>query len=236
MSSITYGGHDFSDCTTCEVIEGPHAVVPTAKVVPGRAGELLLGSRLVPRIVRVRLFLDAREALDEAGLSALKRRICSWLYAPDGGVLVLPGYPGLEWHDAVVTAASPWSSVTGDASCDVTFTCYDPVAYGASRTSDGTSFTVGGTWATWPVFIVEAAAGSAVEVGCGGAFVRVEHEFIGGEDVIIDCGRETVTLDGIDARADVSLSSDFFCLEPGQVELTFSGCSSHVVVWRERWL
>lgn len=236
MSSITYNGHDFSGCTTCEVIEGPHAVVPTAKMVPGRAGELLLGGRLAPRVVRVRLFLDARESLDAAELSVLKRRLNAWLYAPNGGALELPGFPGMEWHDAVVTSVSPWSSVGVDASCEVVFTCYDPVAYGVSHTGDSISLTIGGTLPTWPVFILGAAAGSAVEVGYAGAIVRVEGDFAGGEDVVIDCGCETVTVDDIDARADVALASDFFCLEPGEVELSFSGCSSHVTVWRERWL
>lgn len=81
-----------------------------------------------------------------------------------------------------------------------------------------------------------AAAGSAVQVGCGGPFVRVEHAFTGGEVVRIDCEIESVTIDEADARADVTLGSDFFSLAPGNVAPGFSGCSAHAVAFRERWL
>lgn len=236
MSSITYNGHDFSFCTTCEVVEGPHAVVPTAKEVPGRAGVLLLGGRLAPLVVRVRLFLDAGSALDAAGLSALKRQMYAWLYAPDGGVLALPGFPSLEWHDAVVTSVSPWSSATEDAGCETVFTCFDPVAFGDARSEVGATFEVGGTWPTWPTFELTASAGSAVQVGCNGEYVRVEGSFIGGEVIVIDCANEVVTIDGVDGRADVTMASDFFCLEPGEVVLSFAGCSTHETRYNERWL
>lgn len=74
------------------------------------------------------------------------------------------------------------------------------------------------------------------QVGCGGSFVRVEHAFFGGEAVRIDCEGEGATIDGIDARADVTLSSDFFTLSPGSCELSITGCSSHTTSFRERWL
>ena len=57
MSSIVFDGHDFSAFTTCAVDESAHAIVPTAKVIPGRAGSLLLNSRIPPRVLRVKLFL-----------------------------------------------------------------------------------------------------------------------------------------------------------------------------------
>ena len=45
-----------------------------------------------------------------------------------------------------------------------------------------------------------------------------------------------VTVGGVDARADVTLSSDFFSLAPGNCTLAFSGCSTHVAAFHERWL
>ena len=75
-----------------------------------------------------------------------------------------------------------------------------------------------------------------MQVGCGNAIVRVEHAFSGGEVVRIDCKSEGVTVDGVDTRADVTLSSDFFSLAPGGVTLTFSGCSTYATTFRERWL
>ena len=66
--------------------------------------------------------------------------------------------------------------------------------------------------------------------------MRVEHAFSGGEVVCIDCATEGVTIDGVGARADVALGSDFFSLTPGNVALAFSGCSAHVTAFHERWL
>lgn len=81
-----------------------------------------------------------------------------------------------------------------------------------------------------------ASAGSAVQVGCGSRVIRVEHAFIGGEVVRIDCESEGASIDGVDARVDVTLGSDFSSLAPGNVTLPFTGCSSHVATFRERWL
>lgn len=236
MSSIVFDGHDFSGFTTCAVDESAHAVVPTAKVVPGRAGLLLLNSRIPPRVLRVKLFLDPKYKPDAGGMSGLRHRIYGWLAATGGAVLKVPGDPALEWHDAVCTGASDWTSLEEDASCELEFTCFDPIAYGATRNEAGTEFEVGGTWPTWPSFMLVASAGSAVQVACGGEVVRVEHAFSGGETVAIDCASEAVTIDGADARADVTLASDFFRLDVGGVELAFSGCASHAVAFRERWL
>lgn len=54
--------------------------------------------------------------------------------------------------------------------------------------------------------------------------------------VSIDCETEGVTIDGIDARAYVTLASAFFSLSPGSCELSFTGCSSHATSFRERWI
>lgn len=75
-----------------------------------------------------------------------------------------------------------------------------------------------------------------MQVGCGGKAIRVEHAFVGGEVVAIDCEHEGVAIGGVDARAGVTLASDFFPLVPGGCELAFSGCSSHLTAFRERWL
>ncbi len=66
--------------------------------------------------------------------------------------------------------------------------------------------------------------------------VRVEHSFQGGEEVRIDCASEAVTIDGLDARVCVTLGSDFFALEPGDVRLAYAGCSSHDCFLTERWV
>ena len=237
MRSIIYNGIDLSEWCSAEVIEkAALPVAPDTMVVPGRAGALLVSGRIPPRLVHVRLFMDAGYEPGTNGLADIRHRVYSALCSASGGMLRLPDEPEWEYRDAICTDAGAWSSIFEEGRGEVVFALLDPVAYGIARSEVGTTFEVGGSWPTWPTFELVAAAGSAVQVACGGSFVRVEHDFAGGEIVHIDCETEGVTIDGADARTDVTLSSDFFSLAPGDATLTFSGCPSHVTSFNERWL
>ena len=238
MSTLAYNGHDFSDYVTAELVEpAGHALSPRALMVPGRPGAALLGCELPPRVLRVRLFLDAGVTLAAEERSAIRHEMYGWLVAPMGAELSLTGEPDLTWRDAVVTDASDWDSLFEDGSCELAFTCFDPVAYGEGKSSAASTFTVGGTWATWPVVEMTALAGSSVKVADElGRYVLVEREFAAGDVVVMDFAAEAVTVDGADASADVAVESTFFSLAPGSHSLAFSGCSAHTVEWVERWL
>ena len=238
MSSLTYNGHDFSDYVTAELVEpAGHALSPRALMVPGRPGAALLGCELSPRVLRVRLFLDAGISLGADERSEIRHVLYGWLVAPSGAELELPGEPGLSWRDAVVTDASDWDSLFEDGSCELAFTCFDPVAYGEGKSSAASTLTVGGTWATWPVVEMTALAGPSVKVADGlGRYVLVEREFAAGDVVVMDFASEAVTVDGVDAASGVAVESTFFSLAPGPHSLAFSGCSAHTVEWVERWL
>ncbi|NJE80345.1 phage tail family protein [Olsenella sp. SW781] len=238
MSALSYGGHDFSEHVTAELIEpAGHALSPRALAVPGRPGAVLLGCELPPRALRVRLFLDAGVALTAEERSAIRHEMYGWLVAPAGAELSLTGEPDLTWHDAVVTGVSDWDTLFEGGSCEVEFTCFDPVAYGDGKSSAASALTVGGTWATWPVVTLTALAGSSVKVADGlGRYVLVEREFAAGDVVVMDFATEAVTVEGEDASADVAVESTFFSLSPGSHSLAFSGCSAHTVAWTERWL
>lgn len=238
MSSLTYNGHDLSEYVTAELVEpAGHALSPRTLAVPGRPGAALLGCELPPRVLRVRLFLDAGVTLTAEERSAIRHEMYGWLVAPMGADLSLTGEPDLAWRDAVVTGASDWDSLFEDGSCELAFTCFDPVAYGDGKSSAGTALAVGGTWETWPVVTLTALAGSSVKVTDEmGRYVLVERTFAAGDVVLLDFQREAVTVEGEDASADVAVESTFFSLEPGSHTLAFSGCSAHTVEWVERWL
>ena len=237
MRSIVYNGVNLSKWCSAEVVEKVALpVAPKTMVVPGRAGALLVSGRVPPRLAWVRLFVDAGFKPGTNGLADIRHMVYAALCSTIGGALRLPDEPEYEYRDVVCTDAGSWSSLFEDGSGEVSFALLDPVAYGLARSEAGTSFEVGGTWPTWPAFELTASAGSAVQVGCDGEFVRVERAFSGGEVVRIVCETEGVTVDGIDARADVALSSDFFSLNPGNITLAFSGCSAHATAFHERWL
>ena len=237
MRSIVYNGVDLSEWCSAEVIEKVAlTVVPETMVVPGRAGALLVSGRIPPRLVRVRLLMDAGFKPGTDGLADIRHMVYSALCSTAGGTLRLPDELEFEYRDVICTDSGSWSSLYEDGKGEVSFTLLDPVAYGRARSETGTSFEVGGSWSTWPTFELVASSGTAIQVSNGSELVRIEHAFSGGEVVRIDCETEGVTVDGIDARADVALSSDFFSLTPGDVTLTFSGCSAHVTTFHERWL
>lgn len=238
MSSIAYCGRDFSPYVQAEVLPpAAHEIEPRSLAVPGRAGAVLLGGEVPPRVLRVQLFWDGGLGLGDAGRADVRHRLLSWLLAPAGGELSVPGDPALTYRDAVCTDCSGWSSLFEDGSAEVEFTCFDPIAYGRRVTSADTPIEVGGTWRTWPVVRLGAAAGSSVMVGdlASGRAVTVRRAFAAGDVVEMDFSAETVRVNGADASADVALASDFFPLEPGTCGLAFSGCSSHEVTFFERW-
>lgn len=238
MSSVTFCGRALSPFVSAEV-EWPaaHALAAETARVPGRPGLALLSADVEPLELRVRLHLDAPEALTAAERAEVRRTIRAWLLADGGGTLTVPGEPGLEWHDVVCAGATGWPTPLADASATVTFLCLDPIAYGAERSSADDAFEVGGTWPTRPVVEMTAKAGSGASVACAATGERVElaRTLAAGDLVRVDCAAQTVAVNGVDATADVTLGSDFPSLAPGRAALSFSGCSSHLVLWRERW-
>lgn len=235
MSSFSYNGHDFSAYLTAELLEPVgHAVEAVSAEVPGRPGSVLLFGEVVPLVLRLRVFMD-NHAFTTAELGEVRRLLRGWLLSTDGGVLVVPGEPTLEWHDVVCTGVSDWSDLFASGSAVVTFTCFDPIAYGSADESTEETFEVGGTWATWPVITLTAEAGSSVSVAENGSGLTVEGTFAAGDLVVIDCLAQTAALNETDATASVTLGSDFFSLAPGAHTFTFTGCPAHTVAWTERW-
>ena len=238
MRSIVYGGHDLSDVCSAEVVSRSAAAVEAqGRRVPGRAGELLVATHVPPAEVVVRLYWDLGTRPRPDGMARARAEVRRWLSRPAGAALVLPDDCEVEYRDAVLTRAGGWSGPGEDASCELTFTLFDPVGWGAERREATTSFDVGGTWRTHPELHAVAAAGQRVAVTHvgSGRTVCVERRFSGGERVVFDCGRETVTVDGADACDCVTLGSDFFCLEPGGALLSTAGCASLETRYFERW-
>lgn len=237
MSEFIFNGHDFGELADARVLDGAgHPVSVTAQAVPGRAGAMLLADTVMPKRMIVRIWLKPEYRQGSLDAADVRRRIASWLYAKGGGELCLPEDGGLTYRDVVCTACGEWSSVKPDAWCDVELTAYDPIAYGAQREYDGAAFAVGGTWWTAPVIELVTEECDAVAVAYGGCSVQVAGPFEEGQLVVIDCGNETVTIDGEAADECVALGSDFFKLVPGAVTIMFVGAESHTVRFTERWL
>lgn len=246
--SIEYAGADLSEWTVAECsTPAGHGMDVEAAAVPGLPGAAFVSSRIAPRKIGVRLYLDLPDLHPAEDLGSYRREIATALFSEGPAELALPGDPGLVYRDAVCADASEWTRLFSDGSCDLLFVALDPIAWGEEDGFGpiacpggelGLSLdTVPGTAPTRPLFELVAAAGTAVEagLGAGGPFVRVERAFAGGEEVTIDCDAGRVFVDGKAADADVALGSDYFALEPAGASLGFSGCASVEATYRARW-
>lgn len=239
MSSIAYNGHSFGDYLSAKLVEPvAHVIVPKTAKVPGRPGRVLLSADMEPLELRVRLFLDAPDALTTAQRSEVRRTLRSWLLSTDGATLKVPGEPNLEWRDALCAGVSDWSCLFSDGSATATFLALDPIAYGSLHANRTAAFTVTGSWPTLPTFELRASAGNSTKVTYvqTGKYVELGRAFSAGDGVVVDCASQAVAVNGADASEAVTLGSDFFRLWPGSASLSFSGCSSHSVYWNERWI
>ena len=239
MRSIVYAGRDFGEYCTAEVVgRSVTPVVAEAMAVPGRAGALLVSGYVPPVDVVVRLFLDVGFKADVVRLAEIRHLLAFWLCVPGGGDLVLPDEPGRVYRDALLVDAGAWDELFSDGKCDLTFTLFDPIAYGDERVELTTDFEVGGTWQTHPVFTITTGAGPAIELGYlwHNKRIRVEGGFAAGDVIIIDCGAETVSVNGVDARDRVTLGSDFFAFEPGEAHISCLGFFDVETRFFERWV
>lgn len=217
MRSFIFNGHDFGELTHAKVVsETPLSTTP--------------------KVVRLKVYLDPKMKATAEQLDALRRKMCAALYTnTPAGFQYQDNY---QYRGAICTDASTWDDFLEAGSCELVFTINDPIAFGVERMSAGERLDINGTAPTWPTFELVAAEGDSVMVLHLGAqrFVNVVGTFEGGERVMVDCERESVTIDGVDADAQVGFYSDFFPLTPGENELAFAGCTEHTTSYRERWL
>ena len=236
MSGLAYCGTGAPEWCSCEVLEpAAHELSPRAVEVPGLPGAKLSGSEIPPREVTVRLWPDLGPDADPREIEAAKRELRRWLLAPGGGALSLP--EGIEYRDAVVTEAGAWPSRSGYA--DVTFTCFDPIGYGAEVTSAGGAFNLGGNWPSLPTVRGKSDGAGYVSVtycGANAPGVGVRYGFAEGDDAFLDFEGKLVTVNGKDCSAFVDLESDWFAIGPGTARLEVSGLSDWTATCRERWV
>ena len=187
--------------------------------------------------VTVRLFMDMGYNPGFTGMAQMRAKVRRWLSWPGGGNLILPDDPEIEYRDVILVGAADWSNLFEDGECQLTFTLFDPIGWGAERVERTARFDVGGNWPTLPEIRLVAVAGTYLQVSVPsiGRGIRVDYEFAGGEAVVVDCQGETVRINDVDARDCVALASDFFALDPGEAILSTSNCTYVETRFSERW-
>lgn len=207
------------------------------ETVPGRDGSIYRTMTIEPLEIRVaaRLIL---EATDHRQVARIRRLISSTLITDGPRELVLPDEPELAYM-AMLTDSSDMDNLWNTGGCELGFTAFDPVAYGAKRSRQlalgASSFGISGTWPTSPV-ISAKGTGSQMQVTnqATGAYVITASSVPSGAEVIIDCENRRVSVAG--SPAAITIGSDFFALEAPTAKISVTGCASPTISWRERWL
>ena len=215
---MIYNGFDFAPWFDTRLVT--RSLLPEYEIatrdVPGQPGSRFMRAELKRRLMASRLL-----CLKEAELWLDDERHLGLRYM---AVLTSPGALDTLWH-------------TGEAT--LTFTAYDPVAYGAEgrATVSGTSgVQVGGTFRTYPTVTVRPGGSTSAlrltNMGTG-EFVQIDKAVTASSAVVIDMAAPQATVDG--SPAPVTFESDFFPLEPGANSLKLSSGTA-TVQWTERYV
>ena len=244
-TTVTFNGTDLT--TNYHVSNIREKLLPreiSAVEVPGMDGEQFAGTRLNAKELTLTLTAISKTL---AGRRSAARSLAAILAVDKPKALSISADSGL-YYLAIPTAQVDTSQFRNAARFDVTFRLLDPVMYGDEKTvnltnSSNKTFTVGGTYPTYPVFTSSDAEGRS----SSGQYIQINDAISGetlklpvpyGEDthtVTIDCANRTATVDNVVTAID--LSSDWLTLKPGSNTLRrIYGTGTFTVTWRERWL
>lgn len=240
---LMFGGFDLNQYAQIILERQPGPSLRTStQGVPGRSGEVYLGSSNEPLVVIAHCTLKRAYVGD---WDAVRKTLAATFCATERKTLVLPDEGGL----ARTASASFTSNVTEPATppleFDITFTDHDAVARGATRTSvvpSGGSVTISvdGTLPATLAIVATSAVRSPTSLVWGlrfdeGDVLRVDTGSEYARLVEIDCGRRTCRV----ARATsmITPTSVWPNLTPGVHTVRMDqGTGAATLTWQERWL
>lgn len=160
------------------------------------------------------------------------------LTCEQGSKLLLPWMCERYLARAYITDVTCIHNLCTQGYIDVTFSSDDPYFYGHEYTHAETSFNVCGDSPSYPHFLGYAQTGQSVMIinETDGVFFHLVFDFTGNELVDIDFDQAKCLIDNTDASANINFNSKYFCLNPGPVELTFSGFSDIKTTYSARWV
>ncbi|MBQ9041589.1 MAG: phage tail family protein [Eggerthellaceae bacterium] len=243
MAQLIYDGTNIHELCAVEqlIFKAMPDVRETSQEVPGRDGAVLLGADLAPLDIVARLRVAAA-GIEPAQVQAAWREIAPKLRRTEPCRL---SYGTDVYYMAIVVGATDIQQISYSGTVEVTFRCFDPIAYGDDKTAQVPSggsveITVGGTYKT--ALKIEAPA--AVRDSSSGYwgirvddadFVHIATGSSASRRVVVDSGKRTATVAGSTALP--SIDSDWLVLSPGTHNVSNDlGSGGAVISWTERWL
>ena len=243
---MIFNGVDFSQWMRCNPTRRlmPEMDV-TAYDRPGGDGAAYAGSRLKPLEIPVHCRLTLPGWRHEQ-VAAVRREVAAALSADAPAWLELGDEADVRYL-AKVTDAGELSDLWHTGACTVTFTAFDPVAFGRLRSATVPSggsvdIDVGGTWPTWPTLAATSAVRDSTTGLWGvtldsGDHLRVVTGTASAVTVAMDCAPDARTCLVGGAVKLPTPDSDWLRLSPGKHTVAMDkGTGAAVLTWYERWL
>lgn len=219
---------------------------PTLSLVPtiidywqdldGRDGAQFVRTRLDKLVISVfaRLQLSSFATYEE--IAKTRREIRAALVTNEPKKLILDEPD--KYYMAKLTNAAALSNLWANGSCELEFTAYDPIAYGATKTvkvGENTTISVKGTWKTRPVFDLRGTAEAPVKVEnlTTHEYVLMEANASEGSHIVIDMAEETTRQNT--NLSTIDITSDYFALLPGENDIQITNATG-TCTYTERWL
>lgn len=116
--------------------------------------------------------------------------------------------------------------VSNEAVLKLSFICYDPLKYSATRSVTGSVVQYAGTGITYPVITIKLSAGAS-EIRLlhleQQKYIRLKATYLAGGTLVIDMKRRTITLNGRNELMNFDMvNSRFFGFRPGKNTLQLS--------------
>lgn len=242
MSTRTQVWFNDVELTQWAVVSGWNtALLPreaTEKAVPTFDGAIFAGARLTTRTITVRMALRAKDLMERQEEA---RAIARVLLTDEPAPLAV-SIDGGRYYMAIATSTTDMTRMVGALAFDVTFACYDPVAYGDDielvvPSGGSVKFNVGGTYPTMPIITAPAATGGSDGIWSltlEDGMQLAANVGTSATALTADCADRTLTIGG--AVTMLRPTSDWLVLEPGEHTLTMAGTGAATVTFSERWL
>lgn len=229
---------DFGDYIKVEKVRDPllPPILNLRREVPGKNGSLYKRNKLEPKNIEVEIRLIEK---NRSKVKEKARTVSRLLYTKEPKKLRFKEEPD-KYYLAILDSSTDLERFLFTGFSILTFVALDPIAYGETKTIDISSNTTiinQGSYKTTGRITIEVTQSIGhiqVTQQNTGEYVYIEHDFVAGDEVIIDLDREYVTKNGYSIMKDVYLESDFFDIPVGEFELTSSVPATLEYV--ERWL
>lgn len=244
--SFTFDGFDLTQYAYARIDRpvGPSLRVDTEQV-PGRDGEIYLGSTREPLIINARMTLKPQYI---APWASVRRTLAAALAKTSECRLTLPDEPDTYRMATASISDDVTTPLVHPVEFTIQFTCHSPIAYAlVAKTEDistysGASITVGGTLPA--MLSIESDGDNNRNTSTTLWGVRLDSQDymrvllpVYNSHVIIDADNHIVTLDG--AAGMLTLDSNWLKASPGTHNLQMypgGSVGGATVSWIERWL